>query len=74
MTVLGCNPATERGSKFNDRFGFNISGELPVRMPVPEFLSELLKSLYKEWQREILFWEESEGISSTHIIIVPELH
>jgi hypothetical protein len=43
---LGCNPATERGSKFNDKVGFNISGELPVRMPVPEFLSELLKSVY----------------------------
>jgi hypothetical protein len=44
----GCNPATERGSKFNDRFRFNISGELPVRMPLPEFLSQLLISPYKE--------------------------
>jgi hypothetical protein len=46
---LGCNAATEKGSKFNSRVGFNISGELPVRMPAPEFLSELLKSPYKEY-------------------------
>jgi hypothetical protein len=45
---LGCNPDTEGGSKFNGRIGFNISGELPVRMPLLEFLSEILKSLYKE--------------------------
>jgi hypothetical protein len=45
---LGCNPATEGGSKFNNRIGFNISGALPVRMPLPEFLSEILKFLYKE--------------------------